>query len=85
MFVLKKNPYGLNTRMVQLVLDRMSILIWSDRTRTVGPYAYGRTGPDRKRTVQIRVWSGTYIYIYPTFWQLESATIFGFKTVDSRL
>ena len=35
MLVLKKNPYGLNTRMVQLVLDRTSILI---RSR---PYAYG--------------------------------------------
>ena len=30
MFVLKKNPYGLNTRMFQLVLDRRS-----------GLYAYG--------------------------------------------
>ena len=36
-------------------------------THTVGLYAYGRTvrvysyGPDRTRTVQIRVWSGTYI------------------------
>ena len=58
MFVLKKNPYGLNTRMVQFVLDRMSILIQSERTRTVGPYAYGRT---------VRVWSGTYTCIMTAF------------------
>ena len=38
-------------------------------THTVRPYAYGRTvrvyvyGPDRTRTVQILIWSGTYIYI----------------------
>ena len=60
--------------MVQLVLDRMSILIRSDRTRTVGPYAYGWTvrvylyGLDRTRTVQIRICSGTYIYIFLELW-----------------
>ena len=32
MFVLKKKTYGLNTRMVQLVLDRKSIHVRSDRT-----------------------------------------------------
>ena len=48
MFVLNKKPYDLNTRMVQLVLDRTSVLI---RAR---PYAYG----PNTRTVQIRVWSG---------------------------
>ena len=37
-------------------------------THTVRPYAYGRTvrvyayGPDRTRTVQILIWSGTYLY-----------------------
>jgi hypothetical protein len=53
MFVLKKTPYGLNTRMVQLVLDRMSTLTRHEYTHTVGPYEY------ITRTVQIRVWSGT--------------------------
>ena len=51
--VLKKKTYGLNTRMVQLVLDRMSTLTRHEYTHTVGPYEY------ITRTVQIRVWSGT--------------------------
>ena len=60
MFVLKK-PYGLNTRMVQLVLDRMVGPYEHTHTvRTVRAYAYG---PDCTRTVQIRVWSGTYTFI----------------------
>ena len=39
-------------------------------THTVRPYAYGRTvrvyvyGPDRTRTVQILIWSGTYTFHY---------------------
>ena len=41
MFCIEKNPYGLNTRMVQLVLDRM---------HTVGPYEYTNT----VRTVRVR-------------------------------
>jgi hypothetical protein len=40
----------------------------STHTVTVGPYAYGQTirvwSDCMRRTVQIRVWSGTYLYIY---------------------
>ena len=43
MFVLKKTQYDLNTRMVQLVLDRMSV-------RTVRVCAYG---PDRTWNIYI--------------------------------
>jgi hypothetical protein len=43
MFVLKKTQYDLNTRMVQLVLDRMSV-------RTMRVYSYG---PDRTRNIYI--------------------------------
>jgi hypothetical protein len=52
--------------MVQLVLDRMSMLIQSDRTHTVGPYAYGRSGPYAYGPNTRMIWNIydiSYIYV----------------------
>jgi len=66
MFVLKKNPFCLNIRMVQLVLDRMSMLIQSDRMRTVEPCAYSRFGPYAYGPNTRMIWNIydiSYIYV----------------------
>ena len=53
--------------------DRMSIPIRSDYTRTVGRYEYTAPyGPDRTRTVWIRIWSVTDTFTGDCRWLLIS-------------
>ena len=60
---------------VQLILDRSSILIRSDRTYMVGPYEY-------TCTVQILIWSWTYICIGLGFSEKGQVTHFTNNVCD---